>query len=59
MSGQAAFDKPVRPAALCRSEAAEESKTEREEETELNGVEEEQDKMSDEEEREKQMVKEN
>ena len=49
MSGQAAFDKPVRPAALCRSEAAEESKTEREEETELNGVEEEQDKMSDEE----------
>ena len=42
MSGQAAFDKPVRPAALHRKEAAEE--------TELNGVEEEHDKMSDEEE---------
>ena len=39
MSGQAAFDKPVRPAALRRREAAEENKAERGEETELNGVE--------------------
>ena len=52
MSGQAAFDKPVRPAELCKSEAEEENRMEREGETELNGVEEEQDKMSDEEGRE-------
>ena len=49
MSGQAAFDKPVRPAALCRGETAENGKAERGEETELNGVEG-RDKMSDEEE---------
>ena len=47
--GQAAFDKPVRPAALCRGEAAEKGKVERNEETELNGVEEGRDEMSDEE----------
>ena len=40
MSGQAAFDKPVRPAALCRGETADKEKVER---TELNGVEEERD----------------
>ena len=49
MSGQAAFDKPVRPAALCRGETAENGKAERGEETELNGVEEGRDEMSDEE----------
>ena len=49
MSGQAAFDKPVKPAALCRGETAENGKAERGEETELNGVEEERDEMSDEE----------
>ena len=43
MSGQAAFNKPVRPAELCRSKAG------RGEETELNGFEEEHDKMSDDE----------
>ena len=37
MSGQAAFDKPIRPAAMCRDE------------TELNGVEAGRDEMSDEE----------
>ena len=40
MSGQAAFDKPVRPAALCRGETAEKEKVERNEER---------DEMSDEE----------
>ena len=49
MSGQAAFDKLVRPAALCRGETAENGKAERGEETELNGVEEGRDEMSDEE----------
>ena len=49
MSGQAAFDKLVRPAALCRSETAEKRNAERGEETELNGVEEGRDEMSDEE----------
>ena len=49
MSGQAAFDKPVRPAALCRVETAENGRAERGEETELNGVEEGHDEMSDEE----------
>ena len=49
MSGQAAFDKPVRPAALCRGDTAENGKAERGEETELNGVEEGRDEMSDEE----------
>ena len=49
MSGQAAFDKPVRPAALCRGETAENGKAERGEETELSGVEEGRDEMSDEE----------
>ena len=43
MSGQAAFDKPVRPAALCRGETAKKEKVERNEETELNGVVEERD----------------
>ena len=58
MSGLAAFDKPVRPAALRRGEAAEVNEAEWEEETELNGVEEEHDRMSDETERERQMMKE-
>ena len=49
VSGQAAFHKPVRPAALCRGETAENGKAERGEETELNGVEEGRDEMSDEE----------
>ena len=49
VSGQAAFDKLVRPAALCRGETAEEEEVERNEEIELNGVEEERDDMSDEE----------
>ena len=48
MSGLAAFDKPVRPAILRRGEAVEENEAEWKEETELNGVEEECDKMSDE-----------
>ena len=39
MSGQAAFDKPVRPAALCRGERTENRKAGWSEETELNGVE--------------------
>ena len=45
MSGQAAFDKPVRPAALCRDETADTERVERNEETKLNGVEEERDEM--------------
>ena len=49
MRGQAAFDKPVRPAALCRNETAEKREAERGEETELSGVEEGRDEMSDEE----------
>ena len=57
MSGQAALDKPVRPATLCRGETAENGKAERGEETELNGVEEGRDEVSDEEERA--MVKKN
>ena len=40
MSGQAAFDKPVRPAASCREETVVEKKRESEREVELNGVEE-------------------
>ena len=36
MSGRAAFDKPVRTAALCRGETAEKGKLEGNEETELN-----------------------
>ena len=48
VSGQAAFDKPVRLAALCRCEGAENRKLEEIEETELNGVEDRQDRMSDE-----------
>ena len=47
MSGQAAFDKLARPAALCKGETADKEKVERSEETELNGVEEERDEMSD------------
>ena len=43
MSGQAAFDKP----ALCRGETVDKEKVERNEETELNGVEEERDEMLD------------
>ena len=49
MSGLAAFDKFVRLAILCRGETAENRKTERGEETELNGVEERRDEMSDDE----------
>ena len=49
MSGQAAFEKPVRLAALSTGEAAEKVKVERNEETELNGVEEGRDEMSNEE----------
>ena len=49
MSGQAAFDGPARPAALCRGVPAEIRKVGRNAETELNGVEEERDRMSDEE----------
>ena len=48
MSGLAAFDEPVRPAALRRGEATEENETEWKEEIELNGVGEEHDRMSDE-----------
>ena len=48
VGGQAAFDKLVRPAALCRGETAEKEKVDRNEETELNGVEE-HDEMSGEE----------
>ena len=47
MSGQAPFDQPARPTALCRGETAEEEKVERNAERELNGVEEERDEMSD------------
>ena len=46
MSGQAAFDKLVRLTALCRGETAEKEEVERNEETKLNGVEEERDEMS-------------
>ena len=49
MSGQAAFDKPVRSAALCRGETAEDGKLERHDEADVNGVEEERDEMPDEE----------
>ena len=48
VSGQAAFDKPMRPAAVCRGETTENRKLEGDEETELNGVGEGQDEMSDE-----------
>ena len=47
LRGQNAFDKLVRPAALCRCEGAENRKLEEIEETELNGVEERQNEMSD------------
>ena len=53
MSGQAAFDKPVRPAEV-RQQRME--KAERGEETELNGVEEGRDEMSDEEEGEEELA---
>ena len=43
VSGQTAFDKCVRLAALCRGETAENRKLEEDEETELNGIEEGQD----------------
>ena len=46
MSGQAAFEKPVRPAAMCRSETAEIRRTEEGKETELKGVEEREVEMS-------------
>ena len=46
MSGQAAFDDPVRPPALCDREGAEYGKLEEVEETELNGVEKGEDGMS-------------
>ena len=49
MSGQATLDKSVRLAALCKGETAENGKLEGNEETELNGVEEGRDEMSDEE----------
>ena len=49
VSGHAAFDKPARPAALCRDGAAEKKEVEQCEERELNGVGEERDDMSDEE----------
>ena len=49
MSGQAAFDKPVRPAALCRGVMTGSSKAGWSEEAELNGVEEERHGMPDEE----------
>ena len=52
MSGQAAFDEPVRPAELCKGEADNVNVSEKEEEMELNGVGQEEDKMSDEEGRE-------
>ena len=38
VSGQAAFGKRMRPAALCRGETTENMKLEGDEETELNGV---------------------
>ena len=40
MSGQAAFDKPARPAASCREETVVERRRESGKEVELNGVEE-------------------
>ena len=49
MSGQAVFDKLVRPAAMCRDGAAEKKEVEQCEEIELNGVGEERDDISDEE----------
>ena len=49
VSGQAAFNNPVRPAALCRGVTTENRKAGWSEETELNGVEGERDGMSDEE----------
>ena len=49
MIGQAAFNKPARPAALCRGVTIENRKAGWSEETELIGVEEERDGMSDEE----------
>ena len=49
MSGQTAFDKLVRSAALCRGDEADNRKNEEVEGTELNGVEEGEDEMSDEE----------
>ena len=48
VSGQAAFDKLVRPAALFRDETADNEKVERNAETKLNGVEGGRDEMSDE-----------
>ena len=48
MRGQAAFDKLVMLAALCRGETAENGNLEGNVETELNGVEEGRDEMSDE-----------
>ena len=48
VSGQAAFDKLVRPAALCRGVTTENRKAGWSEESELNGVEEERDGMSEE-----------
>ena len=52
VSGHATFDEPVRPVELYKSETDEENGMGEEEETELNGVEEEQDRMADEDERE-------
>ena len=49
MSGQAAFDEPVRPAALCILGAAGKKESEWSEEKELNGIGQEHDDMSDEE----------
>ena len=48
VSGQAAVDEPARPAALCRGVTAENRKVGRNEETELNGVQQERGEMSDE-----------
>ena len=47
MSGQAAFDKPVRPAALCRDVTTESEQAGWSEELEMNGNGEERDGMSD------------
>ena len=49
MSGQATFDRPVRPVTLRRGGEAEIGTLDGHEETELNGVEEGRDEMSDEE----------
>ena len=49
MSGQTAFDKLARLAALCRCEGAENKNLEDIEETDVNGVEEREDQMSGEE----------